>query len=180
MHFLWLLLFCSVLSAQDVALLEELEMMYEQDQTARFEMIHTGVSDKLEKIDQDNLIRLKAIVEEFGWPGFQLVGEEGSRKMWLLVQHCDKDLEFQKICLKLIQKAVLQEDASKEHLAYLTDRILVHEGYPQLYGTQVQLTEEDPIPQPIADAHNLDVRRAEMGLTPYSEYLAFLKQVYRK
>jgi hypothetical protein len=57
-------------------------------------------------IDLKTFTTFKKDVEEFGWPGFQLVGEEGADCTWLLVQHCDQDIEFQKQCLILLEKAV--------------------------------------------------------------------------
>lgn len=180
-------LLCSLFSsllAQDTVLLEELKAMYEKDQQARFTVINSGQLGSeegqklIEIIDQKNLPRLKEIVEQFGWPGLRLVGEEGTDKMWLLVQHCDRDLEFQKTCLQLLKEAVAKEDAPKRHLAYLMDRVLVNEGLAQLYGTQVQLIENKAIPRPIENPDQLDKRRAEMGLEPFADYLALLKQVY--
>lgn len=65
----------------------------------------------VEKINQEHLPRLKAIVEQFGWPGFRTVGAEGADKMWLLVQHCDQEIEFQKTCLQLLKDSVAKGDA---------------------------------------------------------------------
>lgn len=182
-----LLFFCvlsSSLLARDAVLLDELKFMCEKDQQTRSAVIDSGhlASEEgaklIEAIDQENLPRLKAIIEQFGWPGFQLVGEEGADKMWLLAQHCDRDLEFQKRCLQLLKDAVAKEDAPKRHLAYLMDRVLVNEEFSQLYGTQIQLINGQAIPRPIEKPDQLDERRAEMGLEPFSEYLALLKKVY--
>lgn len=182
------LLFCTIFAfdlwAYDAVLLDDLKAMYDKDQTARFEIINsrTLLSNKgvemIEKIDQENLPRLKAIISQFGWPGFQLVGEGGADKMWLLVQHCDQDVEFQKLCLQLLKESVSKGDAPKRHLAYLTDRVLVNEGHSQIYGTQIQIENGKPIPSPIEEAHNLDIRRAEMELEPFAEYLSLFKKVY--
>lgn len=65
----------------------------------------------------------------------------------------------------LLRVAVSVGDASARHLAYLTDRVLVADGQPQLYGTQYT-HEADGMelrPQPIADPERLDERRAAMG-----------------
>jgi hypothetical protein len=172
------------LLAHDAVLFDELKRMCEKDQKARFAVIESGdlrseESAKIvEAIDQENLPRLKAIINRFGWPGFELVGEEGADKMWLLVQHCDRDLEFQKACLQLLEDAVAKEDVPKRHLAYLTDRVLVNEGLPQLYGTQVQIIEGQAILRPIEQADQLDKRRAEMGMEPFDDYLSLLKKAY--
>jgi hypothetical protein len=129
----------------DNDLLNELKLMCEIDQEARFYVINSEDLDEetkdqiMEKVDLEHLPRLKDIIHQFGWPGFQLVGEEGADYIWLLIQHCDQDLEFQKTCLVLLEEAVTRKDAPKRHLAYLIDRVLVNEGKEQIYGTHCRL-----------------------------------------
>lgn len=171
-------------SIYNPALLNELMLMYDKDQEARFKVINAGnlaseeAEKMIEKIDQEHLPRLKAIVEQFGWPGFRTIGAEGADKMWLLVQHCDREIEFQKTCLQLLKGSVAKGDAPKKHLAYLMDRVLVNEGKPQVYGTQVQIIEGKALPRPVEDPDNLDKRRKEMGLGSFADYLLLLKEVY--
>jgi hypothetical protein len=176
----WLIFVCAVsvsfsLSAYDIDLLDELTAMYEKDQAVRAEILYSNLNleeviRKMEAIDREHLPRLKEIIHQFGWPGFQLVGEEGAAKMWLLVQHCDEDVAFQKTCLHLLKDAVANANAPKNHLAYLMDRVLVNEGNPQLYGTQFQIVDGKAILAPIEDLDDLDKRRAEMGLEPFADY----------
>lgn len=172
------------LFAYDITLLDELSAMYEKDQKARFELIESGdlTSEdcirKMEMVDHENLPRLKEIISRFGWPGFQLVGEEGADKVWLLVQHCDSDVEFQKACLELLKEAVAKADASKRHLAYLLDRVLFNEGLPQVYGTQFWFNDGKAVPHIINEPEKLGARRAEMGLEPFADYCLALKKLY--
>lgn len=171
-------------SIYNPALFNELTLMYDKDQEARFKVINAGnlaseeAEKMIEKIDQEHLPRLKAIVEQFGWPGFRTIGAEGADKMWLLVQHCDREIEFQKTCLQLLKDSVAKGDAPKKHLAYLMDRVLVNEGKPQVYGTQVQIIEGKALPRPVEDPDNLDNRRKAMGLGSFNDYLALIKEVY--
>lgn len=165
-------------------LLEDLRNMYKNDQEARFHLIQSKnltpeeIEEQLNKIDSENLPHLKAIIEQYGWPGYHLVGEEGVNKIWLLVQHADSDLPFQKLCLELLREAVAKNDAPKSHLAYLTDRVLVNEGKPQIYGTQILITDGQAHPQPVEDPELLDQRRAEMGLSSMADYLTQIKTTY--
>lgn len=162
----------------------ELTLMYEQDQRVRLEVLNSGKLGSeegmaiIQEMDQRHLLKLKKIVDNFGWPSISLVGEEAADKMWLLVQHCDSDVVFQRKCLRLLNDAVNKKEALKHHLAYLTDRILVNEGKPQLYGTQILIMKGQVIPRPIEDMANLDKRRKEMGLEPFSEYATKVKEVY--
>ena len=60
--------------------------------------------------------------------------------------------------------------------------MLVREGKPQIYGTQVKSIEQwkgkEPVLEPIEDEANVNARRAEVGLMPLSEYRKILKQMY--
>lgn len=84
-------------------------------------------------VDRDNTARLREIVGRHGWPGHRLVGEAGAHAAWLLVQHAPPDMQEE--CLPLLQDAVARGDASPADLAYLMDRVLMHRGEPQIYGT---------------------------------------------
>lgn len=160
-------------------LLNELKLMGQKDLEVRLKTINSGNFDEeMIKVDQEHLPRLKEIVDKFGWPGLQMVGEEGAECMWVLIQHCDEDVEFQKQCLSLLEEAVGKKDAPKRHLAYLKDRVLVNEGKDQIYGTQLQIINGRAILSPIEDPQNLDKRREEMDLCPIDEYFSLIREVY--
>jgi hypothetical protein len=96
---------------------------------------------------------------------------EGAHAAWLLAQHADEDIAFQKQSLGLLERAVKAGTASAEDLAYLTDRVLANAGKPQLYGTQFFLDKKREYgPWPVADAALLDERRRQAGLEPFAEY----------
>ena len=79
----------------------------------------------------------------------------------------------------MLERAVSLGDASKRHLAFLIDRILVNEGMPQMFGTQVLIVEGMAMPYEVKDSTNLDRRRREMNLDSFDEYLASIKKVYQ-
>jgi hypothetical protein len=70
---------------------------------------------------------------------------------------------------------VTHGEASPAHLAYLEDRVRVHAGQPQLYGTQFTVTGAEFGPCPIEDPKRLDQRRADMGLEPFAVYEARIR-----
>lgn len=122
-------------------------------------------------VDRLNLIKMKAIVEQFGWPTKNLVGDKASHLAWLLVQHADKDVKFQEFCLRLIKKAVKNNQADKKEIAYLTDRILVNKNKPQVYGTQFYKDKTGKlIPRPVVNIKAFDKRRKRMGLEGFEIY----------
>ena len=119
-------------------------------------------------IDRANSARMRQIITVHGWPGKSAVGEDGSYAAWLLVQHAPDDLQEQ--ALVLLEDAVRRGDASPANLAYLTDRVRVHRGEPQLYGTQYQYTPDAGLVlHEVADPERLDERRASVGLGPHAE-----------
>ena len=100
------------------------------------------------------------------------VHSRGPTSAWLLAQHADLSPACQRRALELVKTAVAAGEASARHLAYLTDRVLVAVGEPQMYGTQY-ISDPDGSnlrPQPVADPERLDERRAAMGLEPAAEY----------
>ena len=50
----------------------------------------------------------------------------------------------------------------------------MNEGRPQVYGSQVRYNKDKEVyePFPVADEHNLDRRRKEVGLPPARNYYA--------
>ncbi|MEU4898621.1 DUF6624 domain-containing protein [Streptomyces sp. NPDC044780] len=117
--------------------------------------------------------RLGEIMEEYGWPTEELVGEEAARAAWLIAQHADRQLEVQRRALKLMQQAVSAGSASQRELAFLRDRTLVNEGRKQIYGTQIAgVKDGTPVPWPYEEPERMDELRAEVGIEPFDEYVA--------
>lgn len=131
-----------------------------------------SLSRELFTIDKKHTKRMKNIIKQFGWPNKNLVGKQGSSAAWLLIQHADHDLTFQKKCLSLLREAVSKKEAEKKNLAYLIDRVLVHENKKQIYGTQFQKNKKGILkPFPIARQQELDKRRKAMGLESFYVYI---------
>lgn len=166
---------------------QELINRVKKDQEVRNEWIKKGVLSKdktllrrMEAIDADNTARMKTIVKQYGWPGPELVGQDGTEAAFLLAQHADHG--FQKELLPLIRESYEAKKLSGQNYALFLDRVLVGEGKPQVYGTQAKPIEQwkgkEPVLQAIEDEGNVDKRRAEVGLPSISEYLKLLKQMY--
>lgn len=83
--------------------------------------------------------------------------------------------DLQRAFLDALRDAVSRGEAAPAHLAYLEDRVRVHAGQPQLYGTQFTFTEGELGPYPIEDPQRLDERRAEAGLEPFAAYETHMK-----
>jgi hypothetical protein len=118
----------------------------------------------VEPVDRDNTARLRELIARHGWPGYRLVGEAGAHAAWLLAQHAPPG--FQEECLPLLEDAVARGDANPVELAYLTDRVLMHRGEPQVYGTQYRVIDGVPQLWTVRDPDGLDQRRAALGMEP--------------
>jgi hypothetical protein len=167
-------------SIKEPALRREIFAMRDEDQAARQAMIANDkdpdVLAKLEAIDKKTTTRMKEIIAKHGWPGKSLVGQDAANAAWLLVQHADKDVAFQKQCLELLEKAVKAGEARAVDHAYLYDRVAVAEQRPQRYGTQFK----DQKPQPIEDEAHVDERRTAIGLGTMESYAKDMERMYGK
>jgi hypothetical protein len=134
--------------------------------------------EEWQRIDEGNTLWLNDLVDRVGWPGTSLVGADGSQAAWLFAQHASQHPDLQRKFLGLLREAVEAGEAPPRHLAYLEDRVRVHDGRPQFYGTQftkvvLQYRWE---PFPIEDPEHVDERRAAVGLSPLAEYAAQMER----
>jgi len=138
------------------------------DQEAR----HALDAEAMRAADGENLPWLRQVITDVGWQGKSLVGEDGAQAAWLLAQHADSDPAFQRRCLDLLTTAAERGEATIVQQAYLTDRVLLHEGKPQEYGTQATARDGRFEPRKLRDPDHVDQRRASVGLGPLAGYLA--------
>ncbi|WP_407940896.1 DUF6624 domain-containing protein [Nonomuraea antri] len=154
---------------------DELLQRMQQDQAARTcAPPHTPWTDEqhahLTAVDVSNTAFLKRVIAQHGWPGRDLVGEQAAHAAWLLAQHADRDVAFQRSCLPLLEEAAKAGQATWADYAYLVDRVRVADGQLQVYGTQYGMREGRLELQPVEDLDHLDERRARAGLGPHAEY----------
>jgi hypothetical protein len=174
--------FCQ--SKIDSVLLKKIRIMFREDQKWRTESLNlingkktpygeATINKNMRRADSLNMIEAKKIVSIHGFPGYDIVGEDGSNDFWAIIQHSDEDLAFQQSALALLSKQVERHNASGENYALLQDRVLISQGHKQLYGTQVRLDlkTHHVKPLPIQDSLNVDLRRKTVGLSPLNDYL---------
>ncbi|MFE6999847.1 DUF6624 domain-containing protein [Streptomyces griseus] len=140
--------------------------------------VHANSDDPAEQLAWRRLTarhgdRLNEILEEYGWPTADLVGEEAARAAWLVAQHADRQLDVQRRALQLMRQAVSAGSAGPRELAFLHDRTLVNEGGKQIYGTQIAGVKDGaPVPWPCEDPERVDELRADVGIEPFDAYVA--------
>ena len=170
---------------QDLA--DELKEMAEVDQIAAY--IPQGEYKKMSNEEwnsfKDSVFtthqkRLKQIFDKYGFIGFDLAGEEGSRNFWLMVQHSDHNPNFQKEVLERMKIEVDKGNAIPSNYGLLVDRVNLNTGEKQIYGTQVTYNMEtgQAYPKPLEDSLNVNARRISIGLEPIEEYLNGMTEMH--
>jgi hypothetical protein len=122
--------------------------------------------------DSINLIKVKALLDTYGWLGPDIVGGQGSTTLFLVIQHSDKNT--QQKYLPMMRDAVKKGKASGSSLALLEDRVALGQGKRQIYGSQIgrnPVTEKYYV-SPLEDPDNVDKRRAEVGLGSLADYIS--------
>ncbi|MEO1513513.1 MAG: DUF6624 domain-containing protein [Bacteroidota bacterium] len=161
---------------------KELEEIYVKDQMYRkmldsIEQTYGLESDEIKAhwklindTDSVNEMRVVEIIGEYGWPGRSLVGGKANSAVWLVIQHAP--LATQEKYLPLLQASVKDGESSGSNLALLEDRILMRNGKPQKYGSQVRRDRDtgEKYFYEIEDPANVNERRAEVGLGPIEDY----------
>lgn len=157
------------------ALRAELVAMRAEDLRVREELLNSGelgngYAPRMEAVHRKNAARLREIIAEVGWPDTELAGPDGTLAAWFIAQHAIGEPEFQRQALAYVQDKVRQGKVPAVQEAYLYDRIAMHEGRPQRYGTQ-------SLPCPdgqyrrwqTEEPERLNERRAAMGMPPVGD-----------
>ena len=133
---------------------------------------------KLQATDARDLLRLKRIVREDGFPKSVDVGRDGVGAAWLLVQHADADPVFQQQILSRVEGLGEAEGISGQQIALLTDRVLLAQGKSQRYGTQLEGGMGSPLRvRPLENPAGVDARRAAMHLMSEAAYLCAMEKM---
>ena len=157
--------------------------MADKDQAIRKTLV--GITDPSAElmqpiidIDESNTAKLKLIYAKNGWPNSLMIGRDGVNAFWLLVQH-SPDFNFQKTILPHVKTAFNNGDIDGQCYAMFIDRLLVHEGKPQKYGTQIKnWVNKTPIPYTIENRSNVNTARASIGLFDLEDYLLLVRDAY--
>lgn len=121
--------------------------------------------------DSINLVKVKSILDEYGWLGKDVISEQGNLTLFLVIQHSDQ--VTQEKYLPIMREAVKKGNAQGSSLALLEDRVALGQGRKQIYGSQIgrDSQTQEYFVSPLEDPDNVDKRRAEVGLQPLADYL---------
>lgn len=150
-----------------------LEDIYESDQGIRKEFMDSSkgnktvsrsLINKMAKIDRINKIKIRSILNSYGWVERSKIGQKASSGIFYAVQHTD--LVFIEKFFPMLKALAEAGEAKKTEFATMQDRILMWRGKRQIYGTQCTESlrlDGKLVVWPIEDPSNVNNRRKEMG-----------------
>lgn len=161
-----------------------LEEVYDNDQAARewTKGMSSLTADEIEayatemeRVDSLNQAIVFEILDKDGWPSN--LSNKANQAIWIVIDH--SNLAFQRKYLYLVKEKAEECIIEKADYAILNDRVLMGEGKPQIYGTQIKMNAtivDDEIAMqfflwPVENPIVLDSLRNTMGLSPIKEYL---------
>jgi hypothetical protein len=121
------------------------------------------------KPDSLNLLRLKSIINTYGWPGTDIIGIGANQQMFNMI--LNSDLKTEKQFVAVLWQAFIKGDATATNYAALADKVALVESKNQIYGSIVKRNGTSWHLPPIMDEHNVNIRRAKIGLPPLEDYL---------
>jgi hypothetical protein len=130
-----------------------------------------------ESVDKPNTRRLEEIVRINGVPNVKMVGIDGVKAYYLILQH-SPSIELKKKSQKAMKKAFKGKALSAMDYANFTDRLRVNLGKRQIYGSNFENKNGKLVMSPTIDSKNLDSRRKKLGLPSIAEYAKVLGEIY--
>lgn len=163
----------------------ELAKMAMADQEIRAKISATGATDtvlgkEMLSLDSAHSKELREMLHGRPWFSATELNMRDRISAFMLLQH-SPDTAMQGAALPVLKEQASTMGAqAKQFVASLEDRLLIEEGKPQTYGTQVRVENDSLIVYPIADSANVDSRRSSIGLPPLKQYLKMLRTMIPK
>ena len=128
---------------------------------------------QLMSLDSTLAAEMSMILDRFGLPTRSMVGPAGSQAAMLIVQH-NWPLHERVLTMAV---AAPRNEISPETLGMLEDRVLVHQGKAQRFGSQFTAGPDGVFRMaPVADTVGLDTRRSAAGMPPMRQYVCLLEE----
>lgn len=167
----------------DDSLAQELVMRVNLDQSLRYIFQNQGhfspeggsqseLWGLIGHADTVNTARLKTLSETRDWFRDDRDGPAAAHAAFVLVQHADRDPDFQREMLPRIEAAIGQPGVGATSYAYLFDRVAGKDNKLQRYGTQGRCIADGLWePNAVEDPDRLNERRADVGLGLIEDYI---------
>ena len=115
-----------------------------------------GQQEIYERNHAINERKVKVILDKYGWPGKDIIGEQGNWTICNVIQHSDNEIRIK--YLPMIKQAVKDKKLHPRFLVRTEDRIATERGDLQIYGGQMKYYPETKIFNvwPVYDPVNID------------------------
>jgi len=163
---------------------EELLKMEQVDQDARTKCTNLPADPQMKcfveiakTIDEPNTKRITEIFDQIGFPNTAKVGKDGLQAYMILLQHATSD-DLRVKSSEPITEAFKNKEIPPLDYANFVDRLRLHQGKKQLYGSGFEFKDGKLVMNPVEDPKNLEKRRMEIGLPPLAEYMKMMGELY--
>lgn len=148
----------------DLDLKRSLDSIMVLDQKYRSNNPNPEDWEKQMVIDSSNINYIGGLIEQHGYPGRSLVGEEAQHAAWYVIQHSNNIDAY----IDLIEKAAKENELPYRQYAMMLDRHLMGQNKPQVYGTQGSsyffgTPNQMSFIWPIKNVDSVDILRKEAG-----------------
>lgn len=115
--------------------------------------------------------KVRCILDTYGWPTKEMIGERGNWTLCNVIQHSDNEIRIK--YLPMMRQAVKDKKLEPRFLVRASDRIATERGDLQIYGGQMKYYPETKSFNvwPVFEPENIDKRRAEIGLDSIAIFL---------
>jgi Ca-activated chloride channel family protein len=162
---------------------ETLLKLKEKDQKSFQESITENrkadaLMDQMRTSRDKNTAKFCPILKEFGWPGTNLVGQDGVAAAFYLLKN-SSSVDLQRDLLPVIIAATRKGEIEREDFAGYIDHLRLSAGLKQLFGTQATIKNGFLVLYPIEAEAHVDDRRRQYDLMPLAMYIRVLQRIYR-
>jgi VWFA-related protein len=137
-----------------------------------------ALTGRMRAFRENNTAQLCPMLKKYGWPGADLVGQDGEAAAFFLLKN-SSSIELQRDLLPVLIALTQKGEIDRADLAGYVDRLRVSIGLKQLFGTEATIRDGFLVLYPIEAESEVDARRSEYHLRPLSEYLRSLERIYQ-
>lgn len=141
-----------------------LDSVHKQDQAVRTDQ-SISFKETVQK-DYENLSTVVSIIESCGMPGLDQLNQTQFNAIWMVLHH-SPETQYMRKYFPMLEEAKNNGDMRPQDFATVQDRMLMRDGKPQVYGTQISKGKL----YKLKDPEYVNQRREQVGLGPIQGYL---------
>ncbi len=165
----------------NLELSKEIDKMANADQQMQLNMLRfmTADQEEFEKVEKTrdqvyakNAQRVSEILDEYGYPDYNLVGKKSSDNFYTLVTHASAFPEIKNKAIKKFKDILNDDKILISMYAQMVDQAALEQNKAMEYGSIVQYQGNgQSFVKNLRDSLNIDTRRIELGLDSLKHYM---------